>query len=61
MGFGISNEDHAREVVKCADGVIIGSALIRIVQASPSGDEAVAGVREFLHGINKAINLSAGS
>jgi tryptophan synthase alpha chain len=41
VGFGVSTREQAVEVAKCADGVIIGSALIKIIQSSPSNGEAV--------------------
>jgi tryptophan synthase alpha chain len=34
VGFGISNPDQAAEVGKLADGVIVGSALIKVVDAA---------------------------
>ena len=35
IGFGISTPDQARQVGKIADGVIIGSALIKSVEDAP--------------------------
>lgn len=58
VGFGISNEEQARSATAAADGVIIGSALVRIVESAPSSGEAVAGVGSFLEGIKKAIDES---
>lgn len=31
VGFGISTPDHARDVARYADGVIVGSALVRMI------------------------------
>lgn len=61
VGFGISTRDNARQAVRQTDGVIIGSALIRIIQASASSSEAVAAVESFLQDINQAVNNSRGS
>lgn len=44
VGFGISNPEQAREVAAIADGVIIGSAFIDIIEQAGSIDEALAGV-----------------
>lgn len=45
VGFGISRPEHAREVGALADGVVVGSALVR---AAESGvDEALAFVRSL--------------
>ncbi|MFL5478745.1 MAG: tryptophan synthase subunit alpha, partial [Gemmatimonadaceae bacterium] len=35
VGFGISTPDQARAVGKLADGVVVGSALVRAAAASP--------------------------
>ena len=35
VGFGISNAEHVREVGKYADGAVIGSALINLMQDNP--------------------------
>lgn len=32
VGFGISNEDQARRVARVADGVVVGSAFVRLVE-----------------------------
>jgi tryptophan synthase alpha chain len=48
VGFGISTPEQAAEVGAIADGVIIGSRLVREVADAPDRDAAVAGVSEFL-------------
>ena len=45
VGFGVSDRQLAAEVTRHADGVIIGSAIIRIVESSASEEEAVAAHR----------------
>lgn len=40
VGFGIATGDHAAEVASLADGVIVGSALVRAA-GGPNGNEAV--------------------
>lgn len=39
VGFGISNKDDAKECAKGADGVIVGSALIKIIEDNIIEDE----------------------
>jgi len=39
VGFGISTPEHAREVAELADGVIVGSRMVRA--AGEGGAEAV--------------------
>lgn len=45
VGLGISSADNVREVARYADGVIVGSAFVRIVLNANSVDEAVIQVR----------------
>jgi tryptophan synthase alpha chain len=48
VGFGIGTAEQAAEVGRIADGVIIGSRLVRAVAEAPSGDAAVSAVTAFL-------------
>ena len=55
VGFGVSTPDQARDVASRADGVIVGSALIRIIRSAKTGEEAVIGVERFLKQMNQAV------
>lgn len=48
VGFGIGTPDQAGEVGRIADGVIIGSKLVRIVADAGDSEAAVAAVTRFL-------------
>jgi tryptophan synthase alpha chain len=48
VGFGISTPEQAAAVGKIADGVIIGTRLVREVGDAADGDAAAAAVTEFL-------------
>ncbi len=48
VGFGIGTPERAGEVGEIADGVIIGSRLVRAVEDAEDADQAGAAVREFL-------------
>jgi tryptophan synthase alpha chain len=48
VGFGISTPEQAATVGKLADGVIIGTRLVREVADAPDRAAAVAAVSEFL-------------
>lgn len=55
VGFGITGAEKARAAARVADGVIIGSALIRLIQDAASREEAVSAVGRFLSDVKKAI------
>jgi tryptophan synthase alpha chain len=38
LGFGISTPDQVREAAAVADGVVVGSALVRFLEEHPEGD-----------------------
>jgi len=48
VGFGIGTPGQAAEAGRLADGVIIGSRLVRAAAEAGNGDEAAAAVSEFL-------------
>lgn len=41
VGFGISTKDQVREVASCADGVVVGSALVNCVAAHADQPEEI--------------------
>lgn len=41
VGFGISRPEHVRTVAAVADGVVVGSALVNCIAASPGNTEAI--------------------
>ncbi|HET7265312.1 MAG TPA: tryptophan synthase subunit alpha [bacterium] len=43
VGFGISRPAQAREVAKVADGVVVGSALVQMVEETPRDVARIAG------------------
>jgi tryptophan synthase alpha chain len=55
VGFGIATPEQAAEVGAIADGVIIGSRLVREVADAPGREAAVAGVTEFLRATRAAL------
>ena len=54
IGFGISNPEQAANMSKLADGVIVGSAIIKILAAEDKG--AAAPVGEFVKSMKGAIS-----
>ena len=55
VGFGISNPDQAKQVARIADGVIVGSRLIQLME----GDESMAHVTEFTRELRCALDQSS--
>jgi tryptophan synthase alpha chain len=55
VGFGISTPEQAASVGELADGVIIGTRLVRAVADAPDRDAAVAAVTEFLRETRDAL------
>lgn len=56
VGFGISTPEMAREVAGMAEGVIIGSAVVkRIADAAAKGMDPVPSVEEFVRSIRVAL------
>lgn len=55
VGFGISSPDEAKRVARVADGVIIGSRLIQLLEEKDS----ISKVRSFMQGMREALNSAA--
>ncbi|HEX9773993.1 MAG TPA: tryptophan synthase subunit alpha [Actinomycetota bacterium] len=52
VGIGVSTPEHARDVAAYADGVIVGSALVRLVGEAADAPEAV---RAFVGSLRDAV------
>lgn len=59
VGFGIGSPEQAAEVGEVADGVIIGSRLVRLVADAADGDRAVADVTAFLKETRAALGVGS--
>jgi tryptophan synthase alpha chain len=53
LGLGISNPQHAREAAASADGVVVGSALVRRLLEGGGPEEAGAFVSTLREGLDK--------
>jgi tryptophan synthase alpha chain len=58
VGFGISTPEQAATVSREADGVIIGTRLVREVADAADRDAAVHGVTEFLRDVRAALSAA---
>ncbi len=48
VGFGISKSEHVKHVAEIADGVIVGSAIVKKIAAGGDSDEMVENVKSFV-------------
>jgi tryptophan synthase alpha chain len=56
LGFGIDGPEKVKKIIDYPDGIIIGSALIKAIQAGETEKEMLNNAGEFVRGIKKAIN-----
>ncbi len=57
VGFGISDAQSAVAVAQCADAVVIGSALIRLMEdAQKAGEDPIQKAGSFMMGIRSALD-----
>ena len=54
IGFGISTPEQAAQMAKSADGVIVGSAIVKLI--AQYGKDAVPYVGEYVKGMKEAAN-----
>lgn len=55
VGFGISNPDQARAVAAHADAVVVGSAVVRLVEKHAGNPDMVGKVQQFVSSLLNAI------
>lgn len=55
VGFGISSPEQAREAVRLADGVIIGSKIIQLMEA----DESLTTLKDFVKRVRESLDEMA--
>jgi tryptophan synthase alpha chain len=55
VGFGIRDAETARAIGRSADGVVIGSKIIQLIENEPY-EKVVAVAAQFLRGIRKALD-----
>jgi len=54
VGFGISTPEQAKEMTKYADGVIVGSAIVKII--AEHGENASKKLSEYIASLKKAVS-----
>jgi tryptophan synthase alpha chain len=58
VGLGVSTPEQAHEVAQYADGVIVGSAFIRLIQESKSEEEGIEKVRNLAKALAEGVKRS---
>lgn len=56
LGFGISSAEQAHKLKQYADGIIVGSAIVRLVGAAASPEEAVQKVADFTASLRRGLD-----
>ena len=56
IGFGISTPEQAKKVARWADAVVVGSALIKIIEKSTTPEASIKNVGQFVLSLKKAIS-----
>ena len=54
VGFGINTPEQARNIGEIADGVIVGSAIVKIIEEH--GEDATSVLKEYVSSMKKACN-----
>lgn len=55
LGFGIDGPEKVKKIIDYPDGIIIGSALIKAIQAGDSEEEMLNNAGKFVKGIKNAM------
>jgi tryptophan synthase alpha chain len=56
VGFGISGPEQAKESAEVADGVIVGSAIVRLIAENNDPTERDAKIGQFVSSVKRAIS-----
>jgi tryptophan synthase alpha chain len=48
VGFGISNPEHVRQVARHADGIVVGSAIVKQIAEHGQAPDLVQRLRDFV-------------
>jgi tryptophan synthase alpha chain len=55
VGFGISNPKQAQEIASIADGIVIGSAVVRLIDENKENIDLVKIVSKYIREIKDAL------
>ena len=57
IGFGISTPQQAAEIVPYADGIVIGSAIVKMIEENSQRDDLVSVVSQYAKEMKKAVSV----
>ncbi|MFY9268211.1 MAG: tryptophan synthase subunit alpha [Candidatus Manganitrophaceae bacterium] len=57
VGFGISTPEEAKEMARSADGIIVGTALVKVVESASTDPDYLRRLSEFVAALKEAIRL----
>ena len=55
VGFGVSNPEQAKMISRAADGVIVGSAIIKVIEKNLGRKDLLPRVIKFARRLREAI------
>jgi tryptophan synthase alpha chain len=55
VGFGLSEPEQVREVAPLADGVVVGSALVRMIHELEGRKDGISRISDFVNRLKKAL------
>jgi tryptophan synthase alpha chain len=55
VGFGISKPQQAREIGRFADGVVIGSAIVRLIDENKNNRDLIEIISDYIIDIKKEL------
>jgi tryptophan synthase alpha chain len=55
VGFGIDSAERAKAAGAMADGVVVGSAIVRRIEDGKTGEQRIASVRALVAELRRAI------
>jgi len=53
VGFGLSTPEHIAEVTRYADGAVVGSALVNLIDRHDDAGQAVVAVRHYIQSLRQ--------
>ncbi len=59
VGFGVSNPEHVNQIAEIADGIVVGSAIVRRIGEGGDSDQMVNNIEKFVKELTKPLKNGA--